>query len=99
MEKEQTKLATHISKEDYEKWRMRQIKLETQSPMYFGDKFLEEIKNSDEDLNLIKEILKDYNNCLIDFQECEGTFKVKDGEVTDINITGIALVPRFGDKK
>ena len=100
MEKEQTKLATQISKEDYEKWRMRQIKLETQSPMYFGDKFLEEIKNSDEFLNLFKEKLKDYNDRLIGYsQECEGTFKIKDGNVTDINITGIALVPRFRDKK
>lgn len=26
-------------------------------------------------------------------QECEGTFKIKDGNVTDINITGIALMP------
>lgn len=100
VEKEQTKLATQISKEDYEKWRMGQIKLETQSPMYFGGKFPEEIKNSDEFLNLLKEKLKDYNDRLIGYsQECEGTFKVKDGEVTDINITGIALVPRFGDKK
>ena len=89
----------HVSKEDYEKWRMGQIKLEMQSPKGFNVRISNEIKNSDRDLNLIKEILKDYNNCLIDFQECEGTFKVKDGEVTDINITGIALVPRFGDKK
>lgn len=31
-------------------------------------------------------------------QECEGTFEIKDGNVTDINITGIALIPRFRDK-
>ena len=30
-------------------------------------------------------------------QECEGTFKIKDGNVTDINITGVALMPRFRD--
>ena len=90
----------HVSKEDYEKWRMEQIKLEMQSPMYFGTKIPEEIKDSDEFLNLFKEKLKDYNDRLIGYsQECEGTFKVKDGEVTDINITGIALVPRFRDKK
>lgn len=97
---EQTKLAMQISKEDYEKWRMEQIKLEMQSPMYFGDKVPEEIKDSDEFLNLIKEKLKDYNDRLIGYsQECEGTFKIKDGNVTDINITGIVFVPRFRDKK
>ena len=31
-------------------------------------------------------------------QECEGTFKIKDRKVTEINVTGIALVPRFRDK-
>lgn len=31
-------------------------------------------------------------------QECEGTFKVQDGKVTEIDITGIALIPRFRDK-
>lgn len=31
-------------------------------------------------------------------QECEGTFEIKDGNVTDINITEIALIPRFRDK-
>lgn len=30
-------------------------------------------------------------------QECEGTFEIKDGNVTDINITGVALMPRFRD--
>ena len=85
-----------ILKQDYEKWRMEQIKLEMQS----GTKIPEEIEDSDEFLNRIKEILKDYNDRLIGYsQECEGTFKIKDGNVTDINITGIALVPRFRDKK
>lgn len=83
-----------ILKQDYEKWRMEQIKLEMQS----GTKIPEEIKDYDEFLNLIKEKLKDYNDRLIGYsQECEGTFKIKDGNVTDINITGIALVPRFRD--
>ena len=93
---EQIKLAMQISKEDYEMWKMEQIKLEMQS----GTKIPEEIKDSDEFLNLIKEKLKDYNDRLIGYsQECEGTFKIKDGNVTDINITGIAFVPRFRDKK
>ena len=39
---------------------------------------------------------EDYNDGFS--QECEGTFKIKDGIVTDINITGITLIPRFGDK-
>lgn len=30
-------------------------------------------------------------------QECEGTFEIKDGNVTDINITGVTLMPRFRD--
>ena len=30
-------------------------------------------------------------------QECEDTFEIKDGNVTDINITGVALMPRFRD--
>ena len=30
-------------------------------------------------------------------QECEGTFEIKDCNVTDINITGVALMPRFRD--
>ena len=50
-------------------------------------------KFSKEFLKLIRE---DYNDELS--QECEGTFKIKDGEVTEINITGIALIPRFRDK-
>lgn len=50
-------------------------------------------KFSKEFLKLIRE---DYNDGLS--QECEGTFEIKDGNVTDINITGIALIPRFRDK-
>lgn len=96
---EQTKLAMQISKEEYEKWKKEQIKLELQSPQYIDTKVPEEIKDSDEFLSTLREKLKDYNNRLIGYsQECEGTFKIKDGEVTDINITGIAFIPRFKDK-
>lgn len=43
--------------------------------------------------------IKDFSDSLIGYsQECEGTFKIKDGNVTDINITWIALIPRFRDK-
>lgn len=88
-----------VPKEDYEKWKKEQIKLEMQSPQYIDAKIPEDIKDSDEFLNLIKEKLKDYNDRLIGYsQECEGTFKIKDGKVTDIHITGIAFIPRFRDK-
>lgn len=50
-------------------------------------------KFSKEFLKLIRE---DYNDGFS--QECEGTFKIKDGKVTEINVTGIALIPRFRDK-
>ena len=39
-----------------------------------------------------EKIKKDYDDHLIS-QECEGTFEVKDGKVTNINLSGIALVP------
>ena len=98
-EKEEFERMRQLSKEEYEKWKMEQIKLEMQSPMYFGDKVPEEINDSDEFLNLIKEKIKDYNDRLIGYsQECEGTFEIKDGKVTDIHLTGIAFVPRFRDK-
>ena len=96
---EQTKLAMQLSKEEYEKWKTEQIKLEMQSPQYIDAKIPEEIKDSDGFLSLIREKLKDCNGRLIGYsQECEGTFKIKDGKVTDINIKGIALIPRFRDK-
>lgn len=47
-------------------------------------------KFSKEFLKLIRE---DYNDGFS--QECEGTFKIKNGKVTEINVTGIALIPRF----
>ena len=97
--KEQTKLAMQLSKEEYEKWKTEQIKLEMQSPQYIDAEIPEELKDTDGFLNLIKEKLKDYNDRLIGYsQEYEGTFKIKDGKVTDINIKGIALIPRFRDK-
>lgn len=96
---EQTKLAMQISKEELEKWKIEQTKLEMQSPQYIDTKIPEEIKVPDDFINLLKEKLKDYNNRLIGYsQDCEGTFKIKDDEVTDINITRIALIPRFRDK-
>lgn len=39
-----------------------------------------------------EKIKKDYDDHLIS-QECEGTFEVKDGKVTNINLSGIALIP------
>lgn len=89
-----------LSKEEYEKQKVEQIKLEMQSPLYFGDKVPEEIKDSDEFLNLIKEKLKDYNDRIIGYsQEYEGTFTIKDGKVTDIHLTGITFIPKFRDKE
>ena len=82
MTKEEFERIRPMSKEEYEKWKIEQIKLEMQSPLYFGDKVPEEIKDSDEFLNTLKEM---------------GTFTVKDGKVTDIHLTGIALIPRFKD--
>ena len=80
--KEQTKLAMQVPKEELEKIKMEQIKLEMQSPGYIDAKIPEEMKDSDEFLNLIKEKLKDFNNRVIGFsQECEGTFKIKDGKI------------------
>lgn len=94
-----TKEQMQVSKEDYEKWNTKQIKLEMQSPLYIDAKIPEEMKVPDDFINLLKEKLKDYNNRLIGYsQECEGTFKIKDGNVTDINIRGITLIPRFRDK-
>lgn len=99
MTKEEFEKIRQISKEDFEKWNTKQIKLEMQSPQYIDAKISEEIKDSDGFLNLIKEKLKDYNNRIVGFsQECEGTFKIKDGKVTDIDIKGVALIPRFRDK-
>lgn len=39
-----------------------------------------------------EKVKKDYDDHLIS-QECEGTFEVKDGKVTNINLSGIALIP------
>lgn len=94
-----TKEQMQVSKEELEKIKMEQTKLELQSPQYIDTEIPEEMKVPDDFINLLKEKLKDYNNRLIGYsQECEGTFKIKDGEVTDINIRGITLIPRFRDK-
>ena len=94
-----TKEQMQVSKEELEKWNSKQIKLELQIPQYIDTEIPEEMKDSDGFLNLIKEKLKDFNNRVIGFsQECEGTFKIKDGKVTDIDIKGIAFIPRFRDK-
>jgi hypothetical protein len=95
-----TKEQMQVSKEELEKIKMEQTKLELQSrPLHFGAKIPEEMEVPDDFINTLKEKLKDYNNRLIGYsQECEGTFKIKDGNVTDIHITGIALIPRFRDK-
>lgn len=46
-------------------------------------------------INTIKEKFK---NDITDYsQECEGTFKIKDGKVTELNLTGVALIPRSKD--
>lgn len=99
MTKEEFENMRQLSKEDYEKWKTEQIKLELQSPQYIDTEVPEAIKDSDEFLNLIKEKLKDFNNRIVGYsQECEGTFKIKNDKVTDIHITGIAFIPRFRDK-
>ena len=98
MTKEEFERIRPLSKEEYEKQRIEQIKLEMQSPLYFGDKVPEEIEDTDEFLNKLKEKLKDYNNRIIGYsQECMGTFTVKDGKVTDIHLSGIVLIPKFKD--
>ena len=100
MTREEFKKIKPLSKEEYEKHKIKQTILEMQSPfpLYFGDKVPEEIKDSDEFLNKLKEKLKDYNNRIIGYsQECMGTFTVKDGKVTDIHLSGIVLIPKFKD--
>ena len=84
--KEEFENMRQFSKEELEKIKMGQIKLEMQSPQYIDAKIPEEMKDSHEFLNLIKEKLKDFNNRIIGFsQECEGTFKIKDGSFNRIN--------------
>lgn len=98
MTKEEFEKIRPLSKEEYEKHKIKQTILEMQSPLYFGDKAPEEIKDTDEFLNALKEKLKDYNNRIIGYsQECMGMFIVKDGKVTDIHLTGITLIPKFRD--
>lgn len=100
MTREEFEKIRPLSKEEYEKHKIKQTILEMQSPVCFGDKVPEEIKDTDEFLNTLKEKLKDYNNRIIGYsQECMGTFTVKDGKVTDIHLTGIILIPKFRDKE
>ena len=100
MTREEFEKIRPLSKEECEKHKIKQTIFEMQSPLYFGDKAPEEIKDTDEFLNILKEKLKDYNDRLIGYsQECEGTFKIKDGKVTDIDIKGIAFIPKFKDKE
>lgn len=100
MTREEFEKIRPLSKEEYEKHKIKQTILEMQRPVYFGDKAPEEIKDTDEFLNTLKEKLKDYNNRIIGYsQECMGTFTVKDGKVTDIHLTGIVLIPKFKDKE
>lgn len=100
MTREEFEKIRPLSKEEYEKHKIKQTILELQSPLplCFGDKVPEEIKDSDGFLNTLKEKLKDYNNRIIGYsQECMGTFTVKDGKVTDIHLSGIVLIPKFKD--
>ena len=100
MTREEFEKIRPLSKEEYEKHKIKQTILEMQGSVCFGDKVPEEIKDTDEFLNILKEKLKDYNNRIIGYsQECMGTFTVKDGKVTDIHLTGIVLIPKFKDKE
>ena len=51
---------------------------------------------SDVFLNTLKNKLIETNNKIVDYsQEMNGTFKIKDGKITDIEITSISIVPIF----
>lgn len=58
---------------------------------------LQGISDDEFDSMVAEQIKKDYGDHLIS-QECEGTFKIKDGKVTDISISKIAFTPIFRDK-
>ena len=55
---EEFKKIRPLSKEEYEKHKIKQTILEMQSPLYFGDKVPEEIKDTDEFLNELKKKTK-----------------------------------------
>lgn len=94
MTREEFEKIRPLSKEEYEKHKIKQTILEMQSPKYINDKIPKNIKVP---VGFVDK-LKEYSNRLIDCsQECEGTFKIKDGEVTDIHLTGIVLIPKFKD--
>lgn len=93
--KEEFENMRQLSKEEYEKHKIKQTILELQSPKYINARIPKDIKVPDGFVNELKE----YSDRLIGCsQECEGTFKIKNGEIVDIHLTRIALIPRFRDK-
>lgn len=72
-----------------------QVKLELQSPLWIDARIPKNIIVPYDFINTIKEKFK--NDIIGYSQECEGTFKIKDGKVTDLNLTGVALIPRSKD--
>lgn len=96
MTREEFEKIRPLSKEEYEKHRIKQTILEMQSQKYINARIPKDIKVPDDFINE----LKDYSNRLIGYsQECEGTFKIKNGEIVDIQLTRIALMPKFRDKE
>ena len=94
MTKEEFEKIRPLSKEEYEKHKIKQTILEMQSPKYINNKIPKNIKVPDGFVNELKE----YSDRLIGCsQECEGTFKIKNGEIVDIHLTGITLIPKFKD--
>lgn len=94
MTKEEFEKIRPLSKEEYEKHRIKQTILEMQSPQCINARIPKDIKVPDGFVNELKE----YSDRLIGCsQECEGTFKIKNGEIVDIHLTGIALIPKFKD--
>jgi len=97
MTREEFEKIRPLSKEEYEKHKIKQTILELQSPQcIINARIPKNIKVPDDFINE----LKDYSNRLIGYsQECEGTFKIKNGEIVDIHLTGIALIPKFKGEK
>ena len=94
MTREEFEKIRPLSKEEYEKHKIKQTILEMQSSKYINDKIPKNIKVPDGFVNELKE----YSDRLIGCsQECEGTFKIKNGEIVDIHLTRIALIPKFKD--
>ena len=55
MTREELEKIRPLSKEEYEKQKIEQIKLELQSPVYFGTKIPKDIKVPDDFINTLKE--------------------------------------------